>query len=172
MLCSLTAPSHYLNQYWPSKVFCSSHLRSISQEVLMNLIHNLCSETTLSKFLPHLQGANKLTSNYKEQTYKHQPAACIWWYQAIYRHSNDLIWVLIYCTSSTRVKSSYTIMANCLLIMRGLFWCLFHELHAMRETRTTRMPAFWGYPRRLMITHTIESYWIPSQKKTKSKLQI
>ena len=27
-------------------------------------------------------------------------------------------------------------------------------------------------PHRLMITHTIESYWIPSQKKTKSKLQI
>ena len=27
-------------------------------------------------------------------------------------------------------------------------------------------------PRHLMITHTIESYWIPSQKKTKSKLQI
>ena len=27
-------------------------------------------------------------------------------------------------------------------------------------------------PRHLMITHTIESYWIPSQKKTKSKSQI
>ena len=27
-------------------------------------------------------------------------------------------------------------------------------------------------PHRLMITHSIESYWIPSQKKTKSKLQI
>ena len=40
------------------------------------------------------------------------------------------------------------------------------------KTRTIRTPAFWGYPRRLMITHTIESYWIPSQKKTKSKLQI
>ena len=40
------------------------------------------------------------------------------------------------------------------------------------KTRTTRTPAFWGYPRRLMITHTIESYWIPRQKKTKSKLQI
>ena len=39
-------------------------------------------------------------------------------------------------------------------------------------TRTTRTPAFWGYPRRLMITHTIMSYWIPSQNKTKSKLQI
>ena len=40
------------------------------------------------------------------------------------------------------------------------------------ETRTTRTPAFWGYPHRLMISHTIESYWIPSQKKTKSKLQV
>ena len=27
-------------------------------------------------------------------------------------------------------------------------------------------------PRHLMITHAIKSYWIPSQKKTKSKLQI
>ena len=33
------------------------------------------------------------------------------------------------------------------------------------ETRTTRTPAFWGYPRRLMITHNIESCWIPSQNK-------
>ena len=41
------------------------------------------------------------------------------------------------------------------------------------STRITRMPAFWGYPPPPpMITHTIESYWIPSQKKTKSKLQI
>ena len=39
-------------------------------------------------------------------------------------------------------------------------------------TRMTRMPAFWGYPRLLMITYFIESYWIPSQKKTKSKWQI
>ena len=27
-------------------------------------------------------------------------------------------------------------------------------------------------PRRLMIIHTIESYWVPSQMKTKSKLEI
>ena len=27
-------------------------------------------------------------------------------------------------------------------------------------------------PRRPMITHTIDSYWIPCQNKTKSKLQI
>ena len=33
------------------------------------------------------------------------------------------------------------------------------------STRTTRTLAFWGYPRRLMITHTIESCWIPSQSK-------
>ena len=34
-----------------------------------------------------------------------------------------------------------------------------------RQTRTTRTPAFLGYPRRLMITHTIVSCWIPSQNK-------
>ena len=33
------------------------------------------------------------------------------------------------------------------------------------STRTTRTPAFWGYPCRLMITHTIESCWIPNQNK-------
>ena len=27
-------------------------------------------------------------------------------------------------------------------------------------------------PHRLMITHTVESYWMTTQKKTKSKLQI
>ena len=31
---------------------------------------------------------------------------------------------------------------------------------------------FEDTPRRVMITHTIESYWIPSPKKTKSKLQL
>ena len=31
---------------------------------------------------------------------------------------------------------------------------------------------FEDTPCRPMITHTIDSYWIPSQNKTKSKLQI
>ena len=50
------------------------------------------------------------------------------------------------------------------------------------ETRTTTTPAFWGYPRRPMITHTIDqfilnpmsilltsSYRIPSQNKVKAE---
>ena len=56
------------------------------------------------------------------------------------------------------------------------YWCLDVNASGLQYsqcgTRTTRTPAFWGYPRRLMITHSIESYWIPSQMKTKSKLQI
>ena len=49
-------------------------------------------------------------------------------------------------------------------------------------TRTTRTPAFWGYPRRPVITYTIDqvvlnpksilltsSYRIPSQKKVKAE---
>ena len=36
----------------------------------------------------------------------------------------------------------------------------------------TRTPAFWDTPHRSMITHTSDSHQIPSQNKTKSKLQI
>ena len=39
------------------------------------------------------------------------------------------------------------------------------------KTRTTRTPAFWYIPRRPMITHTSDSHQIPSQNKSKSKLQ-
>ena len=49
------------------------------------------------------------------------------------------------------------------------------RLHASShtvETRTTRTPAFWEYLHRPMTTHIIDSYQIPSQNKTKSKLQI
>ena len=42
----------------------------------------------------------------------------------------------------------------------------------MAITRTTRTHAFWEYPRRPMITHTMDSYQIPCHNKTKSKLQI
>ena len=40
------------------------------------------------------------------------------------------------------------------------------------RTKTTRMPAFWDTPCHPMIIHTSDSHQIPSQKKTKSKLQI
>ena len=39
-------------------------------------------------------------------------------------------------------------------------------------TRTTRTPAFWDTPRRPMNTSTSDSHQIPTQNKTKSKLQI
>ena len=47
----------------------------------------------------------------------------------------------------------------------GPIWSQFQRLNISTLTRTIRTPAFWGYPRRLMITHTIESCWIPSQNK-------
>ena len=68
-----------------------------------------------------------------------------------------------------------------------IFYCIISALHkvdAVDVTRTSRTPAFWA-PRCPMITHTIDqfildpkpilltsSYWIPSQNKSKSKLQI
>ena len=44
------------------------------------------------------------------------------------------------------------------------------QLERLRSEDTPPPPS--PTPRRLMITYTFESYWIPSQKKTKSKLQI
>ena len=43
-----------------SKVFCGIHLRGISQEVLMNLIHNMWSEITPLELVPHLPAVNEL----------------------------------------------------------------------------------------------------------------
>ena len=43
-----------------------------------------------------------------------------------------------------------------------------NSLHKLEQLQRLRSE---DTPRRRMITHTIESYWIPSHKKTKSKLQ-
>ena len=40
-------------------------MRGISQEVIMNLIWNVCWEITLLNFLPHLPGSNELASKYQ-----------------------------------------------------------------------------------------------------------
>ena len=45
-------------------------------------------------------------------------------------------------------------------------WITFHQ-NGLEQLERLRSE---DTPRRLMITHTIESYWIPSQKMTKSKL--
>ena len=39
------------------------------------------------------------------------------------------------------------------------------------KTTTTRTTAFWGQPRRPMITHAIDPFWMPSQNKTKSQVK-
>ena len=41
------------------------------------------------------------------------------------------------------------------------------QLMHLLLTRPIRTPAFWKYPHRPMITHTIDSFWIPSKKKKK-----
>ena len=44
--------------------------------------------------------------------------------------------------------------------------------HSQRQLEQLERLRSEDTPRRLMINHTIESYWIPSQKKTKSNFQI
>ena len=47
-------------------------------------------------------------------------------------------------------------------------WTKLEQLEHLRSEDPPPPP----HPHPVMIIHTIESYWIPSQKKTKSKLQI
>ena len=61
MAWCLTAPSHYLNQCWLVIILRSTG--AVSQEVLMLLICNICSEITLLKLLPHLSGCSELRQN-------------------------------------------------------------------------------------------------------------
>ena len=52
MACCLPAPSHYLNLFnvdLSSKVFCGIHLGAISQEELMDLIHNFLNYYRISQ---------------------------------------------------------------------------------------------------------------------------
>ena len=63
MACCQPGPSHYLNQWWLIvKGFLWTHLRTIPQEVFMNLILNMHVEITLLKLLPHPSRASELNS--------------------------------------------------------------------------------------------------------------
>ena len=64
---------------------------------------------------------------------------------------------------NTIISSQILNYCDFFLCIMGLDHLKLEKLERLRSEDT---------PRRLMITHTIESYWIPSQKKTKSKLQI
>ena len=49
---------------------------------------------------------------------------------------------------------------------QNTYWWALTKLEQLERLRSEDIPF------RLMINHTIKSYWIPSQKKTTSKLQI
>ena len=61
LVCCLKAARHYLNQYWltcTTVVFCGIQLRAISQEVLVNLIGNMCSKIIILWLPPNLYWIN------------------------------------------------------------------------------------------------------------------
>ena len=53
------SPDNWTNVDLSSKVFCGIRLRASSQEVLINLIRNMCTEITTWNLLPYLPGANE-----------------------------------------------------------------------------------------------------------------
>ena len=65
MACCLTASSHNLNQCWliSKGVLWYSHESIIWQQVLMNLICNMCMEIILFELLQHFPGANEINGH-------------------------------------------------------------------------------------------------------------
>ena len=64
MACCLMAPSHYLNQCWYIiNVFCGIQQRTISQEVLMNLIGNVFGGYTLKITITSSRGCLTLDTH-------------------------------------------------------------------------------------------------------------
>ena len=61
-------------------------------------------------------------------------------------------------------------MAN-ICLQRYIFIEVYADINIFKLEQLERLRSE-DTPRRLMFTHTIKLYWIPSQKKTKSKWQI
>ena len=76
-----------------------------------------------------------------------------------------------------QTKTQFTI-SDCAWLRSTVIWCILkkklpcYNIPALYQLEQLERLRSEDTPHRLMITHTIESYWIPSQKKTKSKLQI
>ena len=112
MACFLTAPTYYLKRCWLIiEVFCGIHPRAISQEVLMNLICNICLEITLPKLLQYVPGANELMKNQYWFRYWHvtefitKMSKNVMWCQSVH-------WGNVYNTIRFHVSSCHGIWHN------------------------------------------------------------
>ena len=90
-----------------------------------------------------------------------------WWFEtpshSLLRHRNEIKLPYNNSTWNRHVEILYRNVIKRNFIDQWSWKIQLEQLERLRSEDT---------PRRLMITHTIESYWIPSQKTTKSKLQI
>ena len=126
----------------------------------------LCSVGTQSK-LHKDKVQNKSQMDGTEQCWGRDKMAAI--FQKTF--SNTFSWMKMYEFQSKFHWSLFlgvklTILQHWFRLWLGANQATSHYLNQLERLRSE------DTPRRLMITHTIESYWIPSQKKTKSKLQI
>ena len=147
------------------------HIDGLVQErchssVLAMELRLSCSNPSICWLVCQKQVSRTGTSNHIAQILWDVITCPCPWYLQLARKS-------LYHVGVNHITSESITYSNFHLIWQEKGLILKWHNQEIKKTRTTRTPAFWGYPpRRLMITHTIESYWIPSQKKTKSKLQI
>ena len=136
-------PNFVRPQHHMSRQTFVTEVHSTKREVI-NFVHKRYSEVRM-----------RIVDSHKNKLGKQEPWQHFYLYRDISNSAPDGFAVI------TRAQASTAMVSN--LSVRNSLSSAPGERTVI--TRTTRTPAFWGYPRRLMINHTIESCWIPSLNK-------
>ena len=78
---------------------------------------------------------------------------------------NETIWISIKISLKSIAKGPTN---NIPALVQIMAWCRPGDKPLSEATRTTRTPAFWGYP---PPPHDYPHYWIPSQKNNRSRTE-
>ena len=145
MAYCLTTPSHYLNQYLSSKVFHGIYLIAISQEMVMNLIHNIFEDYSF-KITP-ISPRSQFSQGSMGSRHKRRISWYIWIPQIfLYLQSHELV---SHFPLSTISRTSYThpsiqpaLLPNNLAIY---LWLGYHvqvgALHCDKDSTTENIKA-------------------------------
>ena len=172
------ATSHYQSQCWLSSMLAYEVTRPQWVKDFQHLYHFNSPPVWSSSLLWHLPVVNQdLPSAWKEKKYTYistlgflgqvisfnlTPSQNVWNFAEIL-HFNE--WKNAFWIKSHNFFSGGLIAKKKIISSNNDFYSIqCHVIdiytHHQASTRTTRMPAFWEYPRRPMIIHTIDSYKI------------
>ena len=144
MACCLTASSHYLNQCWFIMKCSVAFTWEFPQEIVMNLIPNMCSEIKLLKLPTHHRSGIKIiaTSSRSQCVHSSWPGDAIWWH----RFGSTLGQVMACCLTAPIHYQN-----QCWLMISSKVSCGIHPRAIPQEATMNLIPNicselnFWNY---------------------------